>query len=60
MLSDNIYPPISELVPSCKKCKNCSRKNCHCVQAALSCITFCSCQNECGGESVCQNKFNKN
>ena len=60
MLSNNVYPLTNERLPSFRNCKNCSRKNCHCVQAGVSCITFCSCQRECVGESVFQNKFSKN
>ena len=53
--TENIYPPIDELVPSCN-CKKCSRKNCLCVKHGLSCISFCACKIN----NTCENKFKNN
>ena len=55
VLTENIYPPIDELVPSCNY-KKCSRKSCLCVKHSLSCISFCACKKN----NTCENKFKNN
>lgn len=41
----NIYPPVSDVVPSCN-CKQCSRKSCVCVKHVLPYKVNDTCENK--------------
>ena len=51
--NSNIYPPISELIPSCN-CKKCTTKACCCKVAGIECCSFCICQSK----KTCANPYN--
>ena len=40
--SDRIYPPVSELPPSCN-CEKCTTMRCKCKSNFLNCCKFCNC-----------------